>query len=106
MARANGGILFAGNSSTGVLGIQRSRGRVFTANGSLVRDFTPKLKLGGELFGAVTSNFDLSRGQLQSQLGGSYLLRDDLAFTFGVLGGRYAASPRVGLHLGVAYDFE
>ena len=79
---------------------------MYTANGSLVREFTPKLRLGVELFGAVSSNFDLSRGQLQGQLGGSYLLRDDFAFTFGVLGGRFAASPKVGLHLGFAYDFK
>ena len=105
-ARVNGGILFAGNSSVGVLGIQTNRGRVFTANGSLVRDFTPKLKLGVELFGAATSNFDLSRGQLQGQFGGSYSLRDDFAVTFGLLGGRFAASPQIGVNLGFAYDFK
>lgn len=49
------GILFAGNSSTGLIGIQAARGQVFTGNGSLVRDFTPKLKLGVELFGGVTN---------------------------------------------------
>lgn len=104
--RLNGGILFAGNSSTGLIGIQASRGQVFTGNGSLVRDFTPKLKLGVELFGGVTNNFNLSRGQLEAQIGGSYALRENLAFTFGVLGGRFAASPRAGVHLGFAYDFK
>ena len=103
--RLNGGILFAGNGSPGLIGIRRNRGQVFTGNGSLVRNFTPKLQLGVELFGAVTNNFNLGLGQLQSQFGGSYQLRDDLAFTFGVLGGRFAASPRVGVHLGFAYDF-
>ena len=57
-ARLNGGILFAGNSSTGLIGIERSRGQVFTGNGSLVWDFTPRLKLGVELFGGVTNNFN------------------------------------------------
>jgi hypothetical protein len=105
-ARANGGILFAGNSSTGVLGIQINRGRFYTASGSLVREFAPKLQLGVELVGAMASNLDLSRGRLQGQLGGSYSLRDDFAFTFGVLGGRFTGSPKVGLHLGFAYDFK
>ncbi len=104
--RLNGGILFAGNSSTGLIGIQAERGQVFTGNGSLVRDFTPKLKLGVELFGGVTNNFNLSRGQLVAQIGGSYALRDNLEFTFGVLGGRFPASPRAGVHLGFAYDFD
>lgn len=104
--RLNGGVLFAGNSSTGLIGIQAARGQVFTGNGSLVRNFTPKLKLGVELFGGVTNNFNLSRGQLIAQIGGDYALRDNLAFTFGVLGGRFPASPRAGVHLGFAYDFK
>jgi hypothetical protein len=106
VARLNGGILFAGNSSTGLIGIEGVRGQVSTGNGSLVRDFTEKLKLGIEVFGAVSNDFNLSRGQLEAQIGGSYSLRDDFAFTFGVLGGRYPASPRVGIHVGFAYDFE
>jgi hypothetical protein len=105
-ARLNGGILFAGNSSTGLIGIESTRGQVFTGNSSLVRDFTPKLKLGAELFGGVTSNFNLTRGQLEAQIGGSYDVRDNFAFTFGVLAGRFPASPRAGFHLGFAYDFK
>jgi hypothetical protein len=106
VARVNGGILFAGNSSTGLLGIEATRGQVFTGNGSLVRDFTDKLKLGVEVFGGVTNDFNLSRGQLEAQIGGSYAIRDDFAFNFGLLGGRFPASPRVGFHLGLAYDFK
>jgi len=105
-ARLNGGILFAGNNSTGLIGIEGTRGQVFTGNGSLVRDFTPKLKLGVELFGGVTNNFNLSRGQLETQIGGSYAVRDNFAFTFGVLTGRFPASPRAGIHVGIAYDFK
>jgi len=103
--RLNGGILFSGNGSTGLIGIQSSRGQVFTGNGSLVRNFTPRLRLGAELFGAVTKNFALSRGQLEGQLGGGYALSNKLELTFGAVGGRYAASPRLGVQLGFAYDF-
>src|ERR1044072_2872433 len=104
--RLNGGILFSGNESTGLIGIQTSRGQVFTGNGSLVRNFTPRLRLGAELFGAVTKNFALSRGQLEGQIGGGYALSDKLELTFGVLSGRYSASPRFGVQLGFAYDFK
>src|ERR1044072_4341168 len=104
--RLNGGILFSGNESTGLIGIQWSRGQVFTGNGSLVRNFTPRLRLGAELFGAVTKNFALSRGQLEGQIGGGYALSDKLELTFGVLSGRYSASPRFGVQLGFAYDFK
>jgi hypothetical protein len=103
--RLNGGILFSGNQSTGLIGIQSTRGQVFTGNGSVVRDFTPRLHLGAELFGAVTKNFALSRGQLEGQIGGGYTLSQKLELTFGVLAGRYAASPRLGLQVGFSYDF-
>jgi hypothetical protein len=105
-ARLNGGILFTGNSATGLIGIHSVRGQVYTGNASLVRDFTPKLRLGVEVFGGVTSNFKLSRGQLEGQVGGRYAVRENLAFTFGILGGRFAASPRAGFHLGLAFDFK
>jgi hypothetical protein len=48
--RLNGGILFSGNDSTGLVGIQQVRGQVFTGNASLLRQFTPKLTLGAEVF--------------------------------------------------------
>ncbi|HEU4713244.1 MAG TPA: transporter [Pyrinomonadaceae bacterium] len=104
--RLNGGIIFAGNGSTGFPGIRGVRGQVFTGNGSLVREFTPRLRLGAELFGAVTSNFRLSRGQLVAQVGGGYALRENLEFTFGVLSGRFPASPRAAVQIGLAYDLR
>jgi len=104
--RLNGGIVFAGNSSTGLLGIRSTRGQVFTGNGSLVRYFTPRLRLGAELFGGVTNNFDLSRGQLEAQVGGGYMVTRRLEFTFGVVAGTFPASPRAGVQVGFAYDFK
>jgi len=105
-ARLNGGILFAGNNSTGLIGIESTRGQVFTANGSLVRNFTPRLQLGAELFGGVTNNFNLSRGQLEAQFGGGYAFTERFEFTFGVVAGRFPASPRAGVQVGFAYDFK
>jgi len=102
--RLNGGILFAGNTTTGVIGI-RTRGRVFTAGSSLVKQFTKKLDLGAELTGALTSNFQLSKGQLQALVGGNYALRKNLTFDFGIVAGRFAASPRLGAQLGISLDF-
>ena len=104
--RLNGGILFAGNSSTGLIGIESTRGQVFTANGSLVRNFTPRLRLGAELFGGVTNNFNLSRGQLEAQVGGGYAFTHRFEFTFGLVAGRFPASPRAGVQVGFAYDFN
>ena len=102
--RLNGGILFSGNEATGVIGI-KSRGTVFTTGGSLVRQFTPKLYLGVELTGAMTSEFQLGKGQLQTLVGGNYVVKDSLSFDFAILGGKYAASPRAGVQLGVSVDF-
>jgi hypothetical protein len=103
--RLNGGILFSGNSSTGLIGIQTQRGHIYTGDASLVHDFTRRLTLGAEVFGAVPSSFVLDRGQLTGQLGGDYALTKKLTLSFGLLGGHFAASPRVGVQLGFAYDF-
>src|SRR4029450_3942396 len=72
--RLNGGILFSGNETTGVLGI-KNRGTVFTGGGSLVRKMNSKLDLGVELVGAVTRNLELGKSLLQTMVGGNYSLR-------------------------------
>ena len=102
--RGNVGILFAGNTATGAIGI-KPRGTVLTAGTSLVREFTPKLQLGMEVTGAVTRATELGRGQLQMLVGGNYEFKKGMTLDFGVVGGRYAASPRVGALLGLSVDF-
>ena len=102
---ANGGIYFAGNTQTGVVGLTTHSGFVYTGGVSLVRDFTQRLDLGAELFGAVNHNFDLGRGQLQTQFGGNYKLREKLSLDFGLIVGFYQASPRVGPIIGLSIDF-
>lgn len=102
--RVNGGILFSGNETTGVVGI-KSRGTVFTGGGSLVKQIGPQLQLGVELTGAFTRSSDLGKGQLQTMVGGNYQFRKNVSFDFGVVGGKFAASPRAGLQLGVSIDF-
>ena len=66
--RINGniGYLFAGNTSTGALGIQTVRGHVYTGGISILHDFTPRLTLGGEVYGGYAQNADLGRSQFQS----------------------------------------
>lgn len=101
--RLNGGILFSGNQTTGVVGI-KTRGMVFTGGGSLVKQFSPKLQLGVELTGALQRNFQLGKGQLQTLLGGNYQLKQNVSFDFGIVGGKYAASPHAGIQLGISID--
>ena len=102
--RVNGGILFSGNEQTGVLGI-RTKGRVFTGGASLVRQFTSRLDLGAEITGAVAGTTTPGRELLQCLIGGNYALTEKMTFDFGVVGGHFAASPRVGLFLGISLDF-
>jgi len=104
MVRLNGGILFSGNTTTGDIGI-RTRGQVFVGGASLVKQITPKLDLGFELTGAVTSSLKLSKGQLQTQIGGNYQFKKNASFDFGIVGGKFAASPRVGVQLGISVDW-
>jgi len=102
--RLNGGILFSGNTTTGEIGI-KTRGKVFVGGASLVKQFTEKLDLGAEITGAVTSSLKLTKGQLQTLMGGNYALSKKMTFDFGIVVGRFAASPRAGLQLGISLDF-
>jgi hypothetical protein len=101
----NLGYLFAGNTSTGALGIQTTRGHVFPGGISLLHDFRPSLTLGAEVFAAYTENGDLGRSQVQAMAGGQYVIRNGFTFCFGILGGKYVASPRLGGQIGFAIDF-
>ncbi len=100
----NTGLLFSGNTSTGVLGIQNTRGRVFTGGLSVLHDFSSRWTFGAEVYGGYTSNDGLAKSQLQGMVGGKYTIRDGLTFDFGVAGGRFVASPRVGVLIGVSVD--
>jgi hypothetical protein len=102
---ANLGYLFAGNTSTGVLGTQNTRGHVVTGGLSLLHDFTPSLTLGAEIYGGYTNNGGLGKTQFQAMAGGQYALRNGFSFCFGLLGGKYVASPRIGGQIGFAVDF-
>jgi hypothetical protein len=101
----NLGYLFAGNTSTGVLGIQNSRGHVYTGGLSVLHDLTERLTLGAEIYGGYTANGNLGRSQFQVLAGGQFQIRKGLSFDFGVLGGKYVASPRVGGQVGFSVDF-
>jgi hypothetical protein len=103
--RLNSGIIFAGNQTTGALGVANTRGQVFTEGASVVRQFTKKLDLGGEIYEAFSPQFQFARGQLQSLLGGNYEFRTGYTFDFGLVLGRFAAAPRVGVQVGFSHDF-
>jgi len=102
---ANFGFLFAGNTSTGVLGTQNTRGHVYTGGLSLLHDLTPRVTLGAEAYGAVADNKSLGKDQLQGLAGGWYQLSSRFAITFGLLGGSHIASPKIGGQVGFEADF-
>jgi hypothetical protein len=102
--RLNGGYLFAGNTSTGVVGITTARGRVATMSGSLTRRMSARVSIGGEVAAAATTKKELERGQLQALLGLIYQPRELLTLTAGFVMGRFVASPRVGIQVGFSVD--
>lgn len=102
---ANFGFLFAGNTSTGVLGTQNSRGHVYTGGISFAHDFSQRVSLGVEAYGAIADNKSLGKDQLQGLAGGQYNLNSRMAVTFALLGGSHIASPRVGGQVGFEIDF-
>jgi hypothetical protein len=100
----NAGVLFAGNTSTGVVGIQTRRGQVYTGGLSLLHDVTPQLTVGAELYGGFSDGAGKDKTQLQSLLGVQYAIREGLTLCVGVLGGKYGATPRLGAQIGFAVD--
>lgn len=102
--RLNQGVLFSGNTLTGVVGL-RAQGLVYTAGASLIRHFTPVLALGLEVNGAWAVSGTQDRAALQQQIGGKYALREDLTLDFGLAFGQFGESPRVGLQIGLSKDF-
>jgi hypothetical protein len=103
--RANLGVLLAGNTEFGALGVRRSSGKLFSGGVSLVKQYTDRLRLGVEVTGVASGNLHLSKGQLQTTVGGNYQLNKKLTLDFGLLAGRFPASPRVGGLIGFSYDF-
>ncbi|MDR3797916.1 MAG: hypothetical protein P4K93_07170, partial [Terracidiphilus sp.] len=102
---ANFGFLFAGNTSTGVIGTQNTRGHVYTGGLSLVHDCDQRLSLGMEAYGAVADNKGLGKDQFQSLAGGWYQINSRTAVTFALLGGSHVASPKIGGQIGFEVDF-
>jgi hypothetical protein len=104
--RLNGGYLFSGNTVNGDLGFSSEvHGGIFTGGASYVRKIGEKLQLGAELTTAVTSNFELEKGELQTQFGGNYELNKKTTFDFGIIFGKFDASPRAGFQVGFTRDF-
>ena len=101
----NLGVLFAGNTSTGVVGIETTRGRVYTGGLSVLYDVSSRLTLGGEVYGGMADTVGLDRTQLQTMLGAQYAVREGLSVYVGLIAGTYTASPRLGGVIGFAVDF-
>lgn len=101
----NLGILFAGNTSTGVVGIETTRGQVYTGGVSVLHDVSIKLTLGGEIYGGISNNPGLDRTQLQTMLGAQYAIRNRMTVCFGLLAGKFSASPSIGGQIGLEMDF-
>ena len=100
----NLGYLFAGNSSTGALGVQANRGHVYTGGLSVLHDFTARLTLGAEVYGGYDPTGTFGRSQLQLMLGTQYQLRNAMVLGLGILGGKFVGSPRIGAQIGFAID--
>ena len=101
----NLGILFAGNTSTGAVGIQTHRGQVYTGSLSVLHDVSSRLTLGAEIYGGISDGAGSDRSQLQVLLGSQYAIRNGMSLSLGVLGGRFGATPHLGGQIGVALDF-
>ena len=100
----NLGLLFAGNPSTGAVGIQTRRGQVYTGGMSMLHDVTARFTIGAELYGGISDGAGKDKTQLQGMLGAQYAIRDGLSLCLGLLGGKYGGTPQIGGQIGFALD--
>jgi len=96
----NAGFMPSGNPSIGALGINAHRGKIVTFGGMLTREINDKLKLGGEINGAMTTTGDVQH-QLHVLGGGNYELRRGTTIDAGVVVGHFTRTPRFGVMFGV-----
>jgi hypothetical protein len=104
VVRFNNGLLFSGNTLTGVVGLQ-AQGMVYSSGASITRQASEALLLGVEVNGAVAQSAMLGKAALQTQFGGKYALGKATTLDFGVLMGRFVGSPRFGIQVGFSKDF-
>jgi len=97
--RGNAGVVFAGNTQTGLLGL-RERGTMVTSGASVTTTPSPRLLLGAEVSGIWSGKESIGDSYVQWQLGGNVLLRQGLTLDLGLLGGHSDASPVVGVQIG------
>lgn len=105
VVRVNGGALLAGNTQTGAVGI-RERGTVLTTGASVVTPLTARAQVGGELTMAWSQKATLGGSAIGWQVGTNITVRDGATLDASVLGGWFAASPRVGVQLGMSLDLR
>ena len=103
--RVNGGVVLAGNTQTGAVGITE-RGTVITAGGSLVGALGERVQLGGELTMAWSQRATLGGSYVGWQAGANVTLREGMTLDASVLGGWLDASPRAGFQLGLSIDLN
>src|SRR4051794_14883935 len=96
----NAGFMPSGNPSIGALGINAHRGKIVTFAGMFTREISDKLKLGGEINGAMTTTGDVQH-QLHVLGGGNYELRRGTTIDAGVVVGHFTRTPRFGVMVGV-----
>lgn len=102
--RLNGGVQFAGNTLTGLIG-SPDRGVVLSAGGSAEYAVTPRLALAGELTGYQGRSASAVDRELRTQGALSYALSDAKVLAVSLQRGWFA-SPRWTLQVGVAFDWE
>jgi hypothetical protein len=103
--RVNGGIVAAGNTQVGALGIRR-RGTILTAGTSLVAAVSRRVALGVEAVGAWSQHDTLGGSFIGWQLGGNVLLRPGVTIDWGAIGGRSDASPALAVQVGCSISID
>jgi outer membrane putative beta-barrel porin/alpha-amylase len=100
----NGGVLLAGDSSTGALGI-RDRGTILSTAASL-RTVRGRVHVGGEVTGAWSEKAAIADSVVGVQVGANVLLTRGCTLDLGGGTGWFEGSSRVTLQVGMSLDLN
>ena len=102
-ARVNCGLVLAGNTQIGAVGI-KERGTVVTAGSSLIKGIGHSSQAGAEVIFAWSQKATLSGSLLAVQAGGNVALRPGWTVDIGIGTGWFDASPRLSAQVGLSID--
>ena len=103
--RVNGGLILAGNTQMGAVGI-KERGPIVTGGTSVVVGVSSRVTLGAESMVFYSRKATLGGSYVGWQIGANVKMKEGTTLDAGILSGWFDGSPRLGVQVGASIDLS